>query len=61
MSIIIQFNVQWLSTKAGMLEAGGGQVGAYAPLDFGRSEGAAGRRITTRPPRFSDLATCLEG
>ena len=44
----------------------GGAGGAAAPPDFGRSEGAAGRRrhattchITTCPPGFLTLATPL--
>ena len=36
--------------------------GAYAPSDFGRSEGAAAAaapRLTSRPPRFLDFDTRL--
>jgi hypothetical protein len=34
---------KYIKNKAGMLQAGG-QGEAYAPLDFGRPEGAAGQR-----------------
>ena len=41
----------------------GGGRGAYVPPDFGRSEGAtgSGATIASRPPRFLDFDTCLQG
>ena len=56
------FHISRSGITSGMQQAGGGQGGPAPPV-FGRLEGAAGQRrraaLLHAPPRFSDLATCL--